>query len=929
MTRTKNSNNNRLRQFLPLSAAAMLLSLTPTAHSADIAVGQAYGGGTIAYVLQPGDAGYDSSAAKGVIVSSADLGSGPIVWTNYYLPNQPSWVGKVYPCLGATAIGLRQGDKNTATILASKQTGTFAAQVASQYSGGGFRDWVLPSKDDLDKIYSNQKLIGKFPKDWYWSSTEWPVERCPGIDNENLAYARNFSTGESTQDAMSGGGVRGYKGFGYNVRAVRYFSTPAYTIGGTLSGLPANTSITLQDNGADTLVLRSNSRYTFAASIPGGMSYRVSVQSAPAGYTCSVSNASGSANSNVSNVNVTCTRQYFSIGGSLSGLPTNTSVTLQDNGSDNLFLNANGPFTFRTSLASGQLYNASVLTSPAGYTCTASNNSGMANANVSSISVICSRSMYSIGGTLSGLPAGASILLRDNDGDNLTLRANGIFRFNLPVASGAGYNVTVQGAPQGYTCTASANSGIANGNISNVSIACERTPYRIGGTLRGLPENSSVTLQDNGADNLNLSSNGAFTFTGRLTAGQRYNVTVLSNPNNYSCKASNNVGIANADINSINIDCARIYTRLYSFPALTPSNSTGATPFGSLTQLSDKLYGTTAYGGANGKGTVFSLSTSTTPSLLMSFGGNTLSSAEPHGSLLALDNMLYGMTFSGGAYGRGSVFKMSTTGAPTLLHSFNPNLPTNQSQGLNPDGRLLLAQDGYLYGLTSGGGKYDKGALFKISTTGSYTTVYSFGTIPNDGATPLGSLIQGRDGTLYGLTSGGGSNNRGTVFSLTPTGGYAVLYSFGSQTNDGRSPRGSLLRGNDGYLYGITQTGGAHGRGTVFKLAPGSQPTTFYAFGSDPSDKGAGSLSTLIQGTDWNFYGLTNYTPSELGAGKGTIFKLSTQGAFTNLYTFGLTSNDGAKPFGDLLQASDGTLYGTTYEGGDNNTGTVFSYRLP
>ena len=161
----------------------------------------------------------------------------------------------------------------------------------------------------------------------------------------------------------------------------------------------------------------------------------------------------------------------YSIGGTVSGL--SGTVVLQDNGGDDLSVSGNGPFTFSTPVASGAGYSVTVKTNPAGQTCTVSGGSGtVGSANVTSVSVSCtSVPSYSIGGTVSGLSG--TVVLQDNGGDDLSVSGNGPFTFSTPVASGAGYSVTVKTNPAGQTCTVSGGSGtVGSANVTSVSVSC-------------------------------------------------------------------------------------------------------------------------------------------------------------------------------------------------------------------------------------------------------------------------------------------------------------------------------------------------------------------------------------------------------------------------------------------------------------------------
>jgi uncharacterized repeat protein (TIGR03803 family) len=280
-----------------------------------------------------------------------------------------------------------------------------------------------------------------------------------------------------------------------------------------------------------------------------------------------------------------------------------------------------------------------------------------------------------------------------------------------------------------------------------------------------------------------------------------------------------------------------LLTRLYSF---TGGND-GASPCAGLVQGSDGyLYGTTQYGGTNGGyGTVFKITTNGALTTLYSFTGFKDGSG-PSGLVQGSDGYFYGTTVSGGPFpwGWGTVFKISTNGALTTLYAFGtvrtpppyppvypPPWPT-PLDGAFPNG-LVEGQDGSFYGTTGNGGpNTNYGTVFRISTNGALTTLYSF-TGGNDGANPYAGLVQGRDGSFFGTTSGFGLNfyNNGTVFKITPGGALTTLHSFTGGT-DGEEPVAGLVQGSNGSFYGTTCYGGTTnilypgicGYGTVFRL---------------------------------------------------------------------------------------------------------------
>ncbi len=361
-------------------------------------------------------------------------------------------------------------------------------------------------------------------------------------------------------------------------------------------------------------------------------------------------------------------------------------------------------------------------------------------------------------------------------------------------------------------------------------------------------------------------------------------------------------------------------TNLYAFGNF-PTD--GQNPIAGLVQGSDgSFYGTTTHGGSNMTGTVFRIGPGGSYSNLYSFGSFPNDGQNPMAGLVrGSDGNFYGTTTYGGSNMNGTVFRISPGGSYSNLYSFG-SFPND---GQNPMAGLVPGSDGNFYGTTFGGGSNINGTVFRISPGGSYSNLYSFGSLPNDGSEPEGGLVQGGDGNFYGTTFGGGSNINGTVFRISPGGSYSNLYSFGNQSDDGSEPEGGLVQGSDGNFYGTTTYGGSNINGTVFRISPGGNYSNLYSFGSQPND-GSGPGGGLVQGSDGNFYGTTSGGGSDIN---GTVFRIGPGGSYSNLYSFGSQPNDGSGPGGGLVQGSDGNFYGTTTYGGSNINGTVFKLVVP
>jgi uncharacterized repeat protein (TIGR03803 family) len=344
---------------------------------------------------------------------------------------------------------------------------------------------------------------------------------------------------------------------------------------------------------------------------------------------------------------------------------------------------------------------------------------------------------------------------------------------------------------------------------------------------------------------------------------------------------------------------------LYSFAG----GKDGAYPTAGLTNVNGTLYGTTTEGGSGKAGTVFKITTSGTYSVLYSFKSGT-DGADPTAGLTNVKGTLYGTTFGGGANKAGTVFKITTSGAETVLYSFKGGM-----DGSGPYAGLTNV-NGTFYGTTSGALHGPYGTVFKITTSGKETVLHNFAGTP-DGANPYAGLLN-VSGALYGTTEYGGAHcrangkNCGTVFAITTSGAETVLYSFAGGT-DGQHPYAGLTN-LSGTLYGTTDSGGTSGDGTVFNVTTYGTEAVVYSFagGTDGQGPGYGAL-TNINGT---LYGTTMLGGS---SGYGTVFSLSVSATETVLYSFGGTP-DGANPnYGDLIDVN-GELYGNTITGGANGS---------
>lgn len=246
-----------------------------------------------------------------------------------------------------------------------------------------------------------------------------------------------------------------------------------------------------------------------------------------------------------------------------------------------------------------------------------------------------------------------------------------------------------------------------------------------------------------------------------------------------------------------------------------------------------------------------------------------------------------------------------------------------------PCASVIEASDGRLYGTTFDGGAAGFGTVFRSQKDGSeFEVIYSFGMDPADGRSPWAGVVEATDHWLYGVTTAGGSNDVGVVFRVARDGtGHSILHHFTPGTSDGQNPYATLIQASDGMLYGTCYRGGASNGGTLFKLSlTGSGYTVLKHFAGGRND-GANPSARLLEASDGVLYGTTEsggneYYDSDLrvNISVGTIYKIARNGTGYSLLRKFSASNDGRHPSAPLIEAANGLLYGTTPEGGTEYT---------
>jgi uncharacterized repeat protein (TIGR03803 family) len=351
----------------------------------------------------------------------------------------------------------------------------------------------------------------------------------------------------------------------------------------------------------------------------------------------------------------------------------------------------------------------------------------------------------------------------------------------------------------------------------------------------------------------------------------------------------------------------------------------GANPAGSTPVLGSNgnLYGTTLTGGAYNLGSVWMVTPSGTEAILHSFNADGTDGYTPAAVVLDNNGNLFGTTASGGAYGLGTVFKMTPSGTETILWNFGSG-----TDGSTPGAGPTLDGKGNLYGTTTAGGAYGLGTVWELTTSGTETILWSFGN-GKDASTPEAGVALDKNGNLYGTTFAGGtgvgtgcqSNGCGTVWKLTPSGTETVLYSFDPQNGvDGFLPDAAVVFDDKGNLYSTCHTGGADSGGTLWEVSASGTETILWSFGS--GEVAVEPYAGVVFDKNGNLYGTTYL--GGVDHGDGAVYELTASGAYRLLHGFTSTGNDGFGPTATVVMDEKGNLFGVTNHGGAYGNGTVY-----
>jgi len=333
-------------------------------------------------------------------------------------------------------------------------------------------------------------------------------------------------------------------------------NAPPLSLSGTISGLTTS-GLSLALIGVNLEIKAGATSFNFGPIITTGYGYDVTAPNQPAGQLCTVTNGSGIATTDVSNVVVTCSNKTFNIGGTISGL-TAAGLVLA-NGTDTLSVPAGtASFTMPTAVAYGSEYKVTVTTQPTGLTCDVANGTGTVAADaVTNIAVTCTDAPLSVGGSISGLEHATGLVLANGTETDAVPAGATSFRLNAPESSGSTYAVRVQSQPTGATCSVSQGLGtIPTHNVSDVSITCSDEAYSLGGTVAGLTS-PGLVLSD-GSNTYRVPVNATnFTMPMVVAYGSSYTMNVQTQPAGLTCTISGGTGTMSASaVTDVGVTCA-------------------------------------------------------------------------------------------------------------------------------------------------------------------------------------------------------------------------------------------------------------------------------------------------------------------------------------------------------------------------------------
>jgi uncharacterized repeat protein (TIGR03803 family) len=506
------------------------------------------------------------------------------------------------------------------------------------------------------------------------------------------------------------------------------------------------------------------------------------------------------------------------------------------------------------------------------------------------------------------------------NGTNMTDTGNvsGSATANLTITSITSNNLA------SYSVIVSNSAGVAISSNAALTIVSSKPVFVLQPTnlsvLPGAPASLSVTVVGDTPYHYQWLFNGtnlvasSTKYTGGVTNATLTIVNVMpTNAGSYTVIVTNTLGSITSSVAALSITPVTAP----GFGLIANASFTGGTsvenPYSGLVYFSGSYYGTSFNGGSSGGGCTYLVTPAGAVTRRHSFTGSTDGAFPVAALCLGKDNNLYGVSYEYGTYSDGSLWKeLPSSTTITALVQFNGD------NGSEPVSGVMQAADYNLYGACNVGGTYGYGTIFRCATNAAaVTNLISFN--GTDGAYPSPILVQGTDGYLYGTAENGGiyASGAGTIFRISTSGVFTVLHNFNG-TNDGAVPIAGLVQAVDGNFYGTTLQGGTYNQGTVFEITPSGAFTTLYSFtgGTDGAEPWGG----LVQATNGNLYGTTQQGGTY---GDGTVFQIAPTGPLTTIAQF--DGYQGATPEGNLVQGPDGNLYSATFGGGQGGNGAFFS----
>ncbi len=453
-----------------------------------------------------------------------------------------------YPSGSSYTVTVKTQPKGQSCTLSSNAKGTITKDITVTATCGYKISVAVTGLSGTLKLEDNKGAFLTF--------TSNKTETFSTVYTSGATYSVTVATQPAGQTCTLGSNSSGTITSNITVTATCTTNSANYTISVAVTGLTG--TLVVQDSKSDQLTFTTNNTQTFATSYASGSTYSVTVQTQPAGQTCTLSsNASGTITSNIT-VTATCTTNVvnYTISVAVTGL-TGTLV-VQDSKSDQLTFTTNNTQTFATSYASGSTYSVTVQTQPAGQTCTLSSNaSGTITSNIT-VTATCTTNVvnYTISVAVTGLTG--TLVMQDSKSDQLTFTTNNTQTFATSYASGSTYTVTVKTQPAGQTCTLSSNaSGTITSNIT-VTATCAASGSTISVSVTGL--SGTVVMEDDKGDTLTFTSNNTQTFASSYTSGATYTVSVTNQPSTQSCVPTYMTGTISSNI-TIDANCATGATR--------------------------------------------------------------------------------------------------------------------------------------------------------------------------------------------------------------------------------------------------------------------------------------------------------------------------------------------------------------------------------